>query len=544
MSSPNSQSASDMEKHANSIDEASSGQPAGRQIRGIRWVLVLCAIYSSMFIYSLDNTITADLVPAIANQFNAVALLPWLSVGFMAGAYVGILPMGKLYAKFDAKWVYTINTVLFLGASALCGAAPDMKSMIVGRVWLGVAGSAMYCGIMTLIAVSTDAKEKPKYFSITGVVWSVGTVLGPVIGGAFAKFNWRWAFYINLIIGGVFMPIYIFVLPSFDPLPKSVTRRQRLYKFDFFGTVLLAGFSICLVMGINLGGVLYAWNSGSTIALFVVGIVGFLVFIAQQHFAWLTTLSDRLFPAALLKHKESTLLFVSTICSNTAAFVPIYYIPVYFQFSKGDSALDAAVRLLPLIIVFSFANLAQGLLMVKVGYYWHWFVTGGALSLAGNVMLYCIDANTSAGYIYGAEVILALGLGFCNQTPYGVIHGVIPPDEAGLGVPFIMIAQYTGITAALSVSGAVFVNEGLSGLRRLLPDLPVEDLNSILSGKSSEAIHAVPEELLPAVIDVIVDNLRKTFIPAFFGSAVVFLIGFALNKKKLGGVGDAPTVVG
>lgn len=523
--SSNSQSASDMEKHANPGDETSPAQPPGRQIRGIRvsiaslpfrqpgpfltvpppqWILVLCAIYSSMFIYSLDNTITADLVPAIANEYNSVAMLPWLSVGFMAGAYVGILPMGKLYAKFDAKWVYTVNTVLFLGASALCGAAPDMNSMIVGRVWLGVAGSAMYCGIMTLITISTDAHEKPKYFSITGVVWSVGTVLGPVVGGAFATFDWRWAFYINLIIGGIFMPIYLFVLPSFDPLPKSVTRRQRLYKFDFLGTILLAGFSICLVMAINFGGVLYAWNSGSTVALFVVGGVGFLVFVAQQHFSWLTTLSDRLFPAALLKHKESALLFISTICSNTAAFIPIYYIPVYFQFSKGDSALDAAVRLLPLIIVFSFANLAQGLLLVKVGYYWPWFVAGGALSLAGNVMLYCIDAGTSSGYIYGAEVILALGLGFCNQTPYGVIHGVIPPHEAGLGVPsvlhlatvslisddfrFIMIAQYTGITAALSVSGAVFVNEGLSGLHRLLPDLPLDDLNGILSGESAHCL--------------------------------------------------------
>lgn len=39
------------------------------------------AILSSMFIYSLDGTIVADLVPSIVNDFHSVALLPWLSVG-------------------------------------------------------------------------------------------------------------------------------------------------------------------------------------------------------------------------------------------------------------------------------------------------------------------------------------------------------------------------------------------------------------------------------------------------------------------------------
>lgn len=348
---------------------------------------MISAICSSMFIYSLDNTITADLVPAIANEFQSVDMLPWLSVGFMAGAYVALLPMGKLYAKYDAKWVYIINVVFFLAASALCGAAPTMDAMIVGRVFLGVAGSAIYCGVMHLISISTDEKERPFYFSISGVVWSVGTVLGPVVGGAFEKVNWRWSFYINLMIGGVFMPIYLFVLPSFDPLPKSVTWKQRAENFDFLGTVLLVGFSICLVMAINFGGVLYPWDSGSTVALFVVGGVGAIVFGLQQYFSWLTTPEDRIFPAPLLRHKESALLFISTLCSNTAAFIPIFYIPVYFQFTRGDSALEAAVRLLPLIIIFSVANLAQGFLMFRFGYYWPWFFVGGALSLAGNVML-------------------------------------------------------------------------------------------------------------------------------------------------------------
>lgn len=240
---------------------------------------------------------------------------------------------------------------------------------------------------MTLVNVATDDHEKPMYFSITAVIWSVGTVLGPIIGGAFAKVDWRWSFYINLIIGGIFLPICIFVLPSFNPLPKTVTWRQRVSTFDFVGAILLCASAICIVMASNFGGVLYAWNSGSIITLFVVGGVLAVVFGVQQRFLWLTTVEDRLFPGSLLLYKEAILLFIATVCSNTAAFVPIYYIPVYFQFAKSDGALEAAVRLLPLIIIFSVANLTQGSLLVRFGYYWPWIFIGGLLSLAGDVML-------------------------------------------------------------------------------------------------------------------------------------------------------------
>jgi MFS family permease len=40
----------------------------------------------------------------------------------------------------------------------------------------------------------------------SGLVWGAGTVLGPVVGGGFEKYNWRFAFYINLFIGALMGP--------------------------------------------------------------------------------------------------------------------------------------------------------------------------------------------------------------------------------------------------------------------------------------------------------------------------------------------------
>jgi len=135
----------------------------------------------------------ADVQPAILNRFNAIEQLPWLGVAFALGG-ISILPWGKAYGIFNIKWLYISTVILFEVGSALCAAAPTMNALIVGRVIGGVGGAGMYSGTLTYIAVTTSTLERPMYMAGVAVVWGAGTVLGPVVGGAFAHSNatWRW----------------------------------------------------------------------------------------------------------------------------------------------------------------------------------------------------------------------------------------------------------------------------------------------------------------------------------------------------------------
>ena len=189
------------------------------------------------------------------------------------------------------------------------------------------------------------------------------------------------------VIGGVFFPVYLFLLPPFDPQPKSETLLERGKNFDLLGAALSIGAIMCFVMGINFGGTLYAWTSGQIIALFVLAGILLIAFAIQQQFAWLTTTSERMFPTHFLKIIEADLLIIAAGGCIAAGFIPIYYIPVYFQFTRGDTAIQAAVRLLPLITLLSAAIMANGYLMSKLGYYQPWYLIGSALALAGNVLL-------------------------------------------------------------------------------------------------------------------------------------------------------------
>ena len=95
----------------------------------------------------------------------------------MIGGLLAALPSGQLYALFNAKWLYIICIILFLAGSALCGAAPNMPAMIVGRVIAGVGGNGMYVGVLTLISVNTSNKERPTYLSFMYVSVAFITII-------------------------------------------------------------------------------------------------------------------------------------------------------------------------------------------------------------------------------------------------------------------------------------------------------------------------------------------------------------------------------
>ena len=67
---------------------------------------------------------------------------------------------------FNAKSLYLGSVILFMAGSALCGAAPNLNAFIVGRVIAGVGGNGVYLGVMTLLSVKTNDKERSMYLGL------------------------------------------------------------------------------------------------------------------------------------------------------------------------------------------------------------------------------------------------------------------------------------------------------------------------------------------------------------------------------------------
>lgn len=129
-----------------SISNPTTTKQPERSITGFRWFLVCVAIFSANLLYGLDTTIVADIQAAVSENFDNVSQLGWLGVGFGLGSTVSILPLGKAFGIFNTKWLFFGCLANFAAASALCGAAPSMNAIIIGRVWAGAGGAGMYLG--------------------------------------------------------------------------------------------------------------------------------------------------------------------------------------------------------------------------------------------------------------------------------------------------------------------------------------------------------------------------------------------------------------
>lgn len=70
--------------------------------------------------------------------------------------------------------MYILSVFLFEVGSAVCGAAPTMDALIIGRAIAGWGGAGMYIGVLTLLSVTTSTHERPAYLGLTGLTWGAG----------------------------------------------------------------------------------------------------------------------------------------------------------------------------------------------------------------------------------------------------------------------------------------------------------------------------------------------------------------------------------
>lgn len=495
------------------------------------------AIYTTALLYGLDTTIAADVQPAIVESLGGIQKLTWVGVGFPLGSVATILPIGYAYGLFEIKFLYLASVVIFEAGSALCGGAPTMDALIVGRVIAGAGGAGMYLGALNYISIFTTLRERSLYAALIGLVWGVGTILGPVVGGGFAvsSATWRWSFYINLVLAAIMAPAMLFYIPRHQPKPNDSTL-TKIRDMDWLGILLIAAVYITYTLALTFGGEQWAWSDGRFIAMITVFIVLLMTFVVTQYFAVFTTKERRIFPGQFLRRRSLVLLFFATSSTSTALFVGAYYIPLFFQFAHGDSAIEAAVRLLPFIMVTITFVMLNGGLMPLFGYYMPWYLFSGIFILIGGSLMFAnINSQTSPSEIYGYSVLIAIGTGAALQTSYSVASAKVKPEEIPAVIGFINVAQIGSIVIALTISGAVFQNLAFNNLDHALAGhgLSVAEIHQAIAGTQSELFRTSSPELKAAAVKAIIEAMNKVYALVIAAGALTLVSALFMRREKL-----------
>jgi MFS family permease len=412
-----------------------------------------------------------------------------------------------------------------------------MSALIVGRFIAGAGGSGIYLGSLQYFTVMTMPKERGLYMSLLAVFWGLGAVLGPLLGGAFAvsSATWRWAFYINLVIGVITIPAFLFRLPPIHLL-HGISVRNRLASIDFVGLILGAGVWTSFLLAFTTAGSGLRWSDGRTIVMFVVFGVVLVLFTVQQYFAFLTTPTQRAFPGHLLRDRTQVLLYIVTTAGSTSLFIVIYYIPIYFQFVVNDEALTAAVRLLPFVVFAMFVNLVSGSFLHFIKLYKVIYIIASVFVIAGGgPLLVYLDPSSTTGAIYGLTILVAVGTGLCMVSTYTVATLTAKPEDTGPSLRLQNVSQIGGQVIALALASQIYQSIATEKLYVALAGngFSKKEIQSAVAGSQSTLFEYLDGELQVKAITAVIDAMKMTFVVLPVAGTVMLFAALCMKNERL-----------
>ena len=228
-----------------------NGSPTNseRAAAPVRAGLALAVVMTGVLITAVDTTIVVLALPAIERGLHvALASVVWVVMGYLLVITLLATQVGRLGDMFGRVRMYEAGFLVFILGSALCALAWDEPSIIGFRILQGVGGAFVTANSGAVIADLFPREQRGKAYGYNGVGWSLGAVLGIVLGGAIVTyFSWRWIFWINVPIGLGAVALAVRVL-------KEKGERQA-HRLDLLGMTSL---------GLGLFGVLWATTRMAT----------------------------------------------------------------------------------------------------------------------------------------------------------------------------------------------------------------------------------------------------------------------------------------
>ena len=136
-----------------------------------------------MWLTIQDRTIIAIPLAAITNEFGSIQDVGWYGSAYMLTNACFTPAFGRVYKLYSTKWVFLTSIIVFEAGSALCGAAPSSPVFIVGRAIAGAGAAGIFAGGTMLMMPLVPIRKRPVFISISGMLFALASVMGPLIGG-------------------------------------------------------------------------------------------------------------------------------------------------------------------------------------------------------------------------------------------------------------------------------------------------------------------------------------------------------------------------
>lgn len=155
----------------------------------------LAVLLGGVLLHSMNVLLLATVLPTIVGELGGAALMSWPTTAFLASSIVAATCTGLLTASIGARASFCTGAFIFGVGATLCSLAADMGWIVAGRFVQGFGG-----GVLTAVAYIVVRSTFPeaawaRAIALLSGMWSVAIVVGPLAGGAFARYgDWRGVF--------------------------------------------------------------------------------------------------------------------------------------------------------------------------------------------------------------------------------------------------------------------------------------------------------------------------------------------------------------
>ncbi|MDT0203418.1 MFS transporter [Nocardioides sp. AE5] len=495
----------------------SSRTPDQLTSRG-RWA-ALAVLMLPVLLVSIDNTALSFAVPALSRSLAPSGnQLLWIIDVYPLVLAALLVTMGSLGDRIGRRRILLLGGVGFAAVSVLAAFAPSAGWLVAARALLGVFGAMLMPATISLIRnIFTDAAERRTAIAIWMAGFSGGAALGPMVGGWLLQHFWWGSIF--LIAVPVLVPLLVLaprLLPeSRDPDPGPV---------DILGIALVSLALAAVVYGIKA----FATHGLDqvTVAAAIAGVGAGVLFVRRM-----LTRRNPMLDVRLFANPVFSVSLVVNLVSVFALVGFIYFLTQHLQLIAGHSPLDAAVMMIPGLVV----TVALGLGAVPMV---HRFgavpvmVGGVLLNAFGYVVVSALGHTGSGIALLVGFVLVCAGVGMSETVSNDLALGAVPPAKAGAASAVSETAYEVGAVLGTAVLGSLLnlaYRQGVQVPVTVDPEL-AEQARATLG-----AAHEVAESLPSAAADALLASAAHAFdsgvtVTAAIAGALSFAVAIAAHR--------------
>ena len=415
-----------------------------------------------LFLTFLDNTIVSVALANIQTDLRAgVTSLQWIVDGYML-AFTGLmLTGGTLGDLLGRKKVMLVGIALFCAGSLVGALAPDTRTLIAGRVVMGIGAAACEPGTLSLIRqIYPDRAERARALGVWTAVSGISLALGPVLGGVLvAAAGWRGIFWFNLAFGAAMFAAASATLPeSADPAGRRIDVPGLLA-----GAVAVTGVTFAVIEGENVG-----YGTWWVPLLFAVAAAAAVAFVAIERRA-----PDPVLRLEFFRRPAFSGATVVAFATSFGLFAVFFFTALYLQVVAGFSGWRIALQFVAMSVAMVAAGVVAGRWTAARGP--REPMTAGCL-LAGGAMFgvdALLDPHVSFTPLAAALAAVGFGLGLALVAVTAAVLTIVPAERSGMAASTVNTSREFGGVLAVATLGAIVNAQLISELGHKLTALGV-----------------------------------------------------------------------